>query len=406
MLRKLKHQFIATTLLAVLFILGLIIGTINFFNFKTMISNADDILGYLDTSKGDFTDFKPEWDFETQEGLDLGITPEMPYETRYFSVSFTSDGRISATDVDNIAAVDEKEAEQIGRKLLPVEVEQGFYFNYRYLKSVNEQGTKLIFLDCTRSLNHAFTFLLWSLIISILSLLAILFLLILISERVTKPFVEAYEKQRRFISNAGHDIKTPLTNINADAELLELEFGQSEWIDDIKKQSNRMTALTTELIYLTKIDENPDIKMIDFPFSDVIEEAVKSFSAVAATKNIEICANIPSRLTCHGDENSLKKLINLLFDNATKYTPPGEKITVTLKAVGRNVHFKISNPAKDLTEEMTKRIFDRFYRSDTARSSSGGFGIGLSVANAIVTANKGKIFAKKDGDNLVIEVIL
>ncbi len=406
MLRKLKHQFIATTLLAVIIILGVIIGTINFFNFRTMTSNADDILAYLSINKDDLTDFEPEWEFSPQEGLDLSMTPELPYETRFFSVSFTNDGKISTTNVEKIAAVDQKEAEQIGRKLLHVEEEVGFYFNYRYLKTVGENGTKLIFLDCTRALNHAFTFLLWSLVISILSLLAILLLLLLVSEKVTRPFVEAYEKQRQFISNAGHDIKTPLTIINADAELLELELGKSEWIDDIKKQSERMTALTTELIYLTKIDGNPDIKMIEFSLSDVIEEAVKSFSAVAATKNIDICANVPSRLTCKGDENSIRKLINLLFDNATKYTPSGGKITVTLRNVGRNVHFKISNPAKDLTEDMTKRIFDRFYRSDTARSTNGGFGIGLSVANAIVTANKGRISAKKDGDNLVIEVIL
>ena len=405
MLKKFKHQFIAATLLTTLLIISLIIGSINFFNFKSMISNADNLLSYLQTSKGDFTDYEPEWNFESEDGFDLGITTEMPYETRYFSVSFTPDNKIIATNVDNIAAVDKKEAEQIGRKLLQSENDQGFYFNYRYLKTTSENGTILTFLDCTRSLNHAFTFLLWSLVISILSLVAILFVLILISDKVARPFVEAYEKQRQFISNAGHDIKTPLTIINADAELLELEFGESEWIKDIKKQSERMTALTTELIYLTKIDVNADLKIINFPFSDIVEEAVKSFSAVAATKNITIDSTIPQRVTCKGDENSIRKLVNLLFDNATKYTPSGETITVSLKTIGKNVHFKISNPAKELSDEMTKRIFDRFYRSDKARSS-GGFGIGLSVASAIVSANKGKIFAKKDGDNLVIEVVL
>lgn len=406
MLKKFRHQFVATTLLMVIFILAVIIGTINFFNFRTMISNADDTLYYLLANEGEFTDFKPEAEFKPQEGFDLGMTPEMPFETRFFSVTFTNDGRLSSTDVEHIAAVDKKDAEEIGRKLLYSEDNQGFYFNYRYLKSSGKNTTTLVFLDCTRSLNHAFTFLLWSLIISILSLLAITFLLILISERVAKPFVDTYEKQRRFISNAGHDIKTPLTIINADAELLEMEFGKSEWIDDIKKQSERMTALTTELIYLSKIDESHDIKMIDFSLSDVIDEAVKSYSAVAATKNIEIIASIPARVTYKGDENSIRKLTNLLFDNATKYTPQGERISVSLKNVGRNLHFKISNPAKDLSDEATKRLFDRFYRSDTARSSSGGFGIGLSVANAIVTAHKGKITAKKDGENLVVEVIL
>ena len=129
MLKKFRHQFIATTLLAVIFILVIVIGTINFFNFRTMISNADDILSYLQINKGDFTGQKPNQSFKPQEGFDFEITPEMPYETRYFSVSFSEDGKLLSTDVEKIAAVDKKEAEQIGRKLLHIEEENGFYFN-------------------------------------------------------------------------------------------------------------------------------------------------------------------------------------------------------------------------------------------------------------------------------------
>ena len=406
MLKKLKHQFIATTLLAIILILVFIIGTINFFNFRSMVSNADDTLEYLSLNKGNFSTFKPETAPEPEERFDFSISPEMPFETRYFIVSFTKDNKISSTNVDHIAAVDKVEAETIARKLLTTEDENGFLENYRFLKSKTDNGITLLFLDCTRSMNHALTFLLWSLVISMVSLLVIFFLLILISEKVAKPFAENYEKQKRFITNAGHDIKTPLTIINADAELLELECGQSEWIDDIKKQSARMTTLTNELIYLTKFDESHDFKLIDFSLSDVIEEAARSFSAVAATKNIEISTNIPTNISYKGNENSIRKLINILFDNATKYTPHGEKIIISLNRIGRNISFKISNPAKELSPEMTEHIFDRFYRHDSARSSSGGFGIGLSVANAIVTAHKGKITAKKEKNDLVIEVIL
>lgn len=407
MLKKLKHQFIATALFAVILIITIIIGSINFLNFRSLIANADDILDYLQKNKGVFIDIQPKEDLEAQDkDLSLEITPEMPYETRFFSVSFTSDRKVLNINVDKIAAIDKIEAEEIGRSILQDDDTRGFYASYRYLKSVTGKDTTIFFLDCTRAFNHALIFLLWSMITSIISVLAIFLLLTLVSRKVAKPFVENYEKQQRFITNAGHDIKTPLTIINADAELLELEYGQSEWIDDIKKQTARMTSLTTELIYLTKIDVSRDVKMMPFPISDVIEETMQSFSSVAATKNLKITANITPHISCKGDENSIRKLAAILFDNATKYTPSGEEIFVSLKPAGRNVHFRISNPAKDLTEEMTAKLFDRFYRSDSARSSNGGFGIGLSVAVAIVTAHKGKITAKKEGEHLAIDFII
>ena len=385
----------------------IVIGTINFFNFTTIISNADDILDYLQQNKGVFSNFDVEEDSKwSDEYPELAITPEMPYETRFFFVSFSKDGKVLNINVDKIAAIDNIEAEEIARDLLTSEDERGFVLNYRYLKNTTKEGTAIFFLDCTRSFNFALTFLLWSLIISILSVLTIFVLLWIISNKVTSPYVENYEKQKRFISNAGHDIKTPITIINADVELLELEYGKNEWIDDIKKQTERMTALTTELIYLTKIDANSDVKMLPFPISDIVEETMQSFSSVAATKKLKFAATITPAVTCKGNESSIRKLLVILFDNATKYTPSGSEITVSLKPSGRNIHFRITNPAKDLTEEMILRIFDRFYRSDSARSTNGGFGIGLSVANAIVTAHKGKITAKKDGDLLTIDFII
>ena len=211
MLKKLKHQFIATALFAVILIITIIIGSINFLNFRSLISNADDILDYLQKNKGVFIDIKPEEDpKDKDDDFSIEITPEMPYETRFFSVTFSSDSKVLNINVDKIAAIDKIEAEEIGRSVLQDDDTRGFYASYRYLKNITGKDTTIFFLDCTRAFNHALIFLLWSMITSIISVLAIFLLLTLVSRKVTKPFIENYEKQQRFITNAGHDIKTPL----------------------------------------------------------------------------------------------------------------------------------------------------------------------------------------------------
>ena len=203
-----------------------------------------------------------------------------------------------------------------------------------------------------------------------------------------------------------HDIKTPITIIDADAELLEMEVGENEWLSDIKKQTSRLASLTSDLIYLSRTEERENMPHIDFPFSDLTEEVILSFYAPAKTKNIVINQTISPAIFYCGEEESIRKLVTILMDNAIKYSPEGEEIIVSLRKQGRSIILKISNKAENLSDESIDHMFDRFYRSDPARSSSGGFGIGLSVANAIVTSHRGRISAQKHGDILTIEVVL
>ena len=221
---------------------------------------------------------------------------------------------------------------------------------------------------------------------------------------------ESYEKQKSFITNAGHEIKTPLTVINADIDVLEMELEENEWLDDIKKQTKRLTDLTNQLVHLSRMEEaNSSMPMSDFCISDMLEEITSSFQTLARTQNKKVTLQTQPALFLHGNEPSIQELFTILLDNSIKYSPDNTEISILLKQEGNFLKFCISNLTKDtITQEQLRQLFDRFYRTDSSRNSkTGGFGIGLSMAYAIVTAHKGKIKAEsKHGDSLSILVEL
>ncbi len=401
MLKRLKTRFIIGTIISLAVMLTLIVGAINAFNYRSVVADADATLELIMENAGRFPN-KPE---AMPPDIDITLTPESPFESRYFSVVFVGNTPV-AVNTSSIAAINDTQAIEIGRFVLSREGDQGFYRNYRYLIGENDGKTRVIFLDCTRLLDSANTFLWLSVLISLFSVFAVFILLWVISDKIVNPMMDGYEKQKTFITNAGHDIKTPITIIDADAELLEMEIGENEWLKDIKKQTARLATLTGELIYLSRMEEQEHTTFVDFPISEVIEEVVSSFGAPAKTRNITISSQLPPAIYYNGDEGAIKKLITLLLDNAIKYSPDGETVNVTLKKTSFGIAIRISNVATNISSLSVKRMFDRFYRSDEARGTGGGFGIGLSVASAIVGAHKGRISAEKQGERLVIDINL
>lgn len=228
--------------------------------------------------------------------------------------------------------------------------------------------------------------------------------MILLSARIVKPFSENYEKQKQFITDAGHELKTPLTIIDADAEILEMDIGENEWLRDIQAQTERLALLTNNLITLSRIEEQPKTEKISFPISDIIEEGVEAFQTLARTHNLSLSAQIQPMLSMIGDEKSMRQLITIFLDNAIKYTNDGGCIEVTLKKQKNSIILSIFNTTDYLPKEDLKHIFDRFYRADKSRNSStGGHGLGLSIAAASVSAHKGKISATtQDEKSLLI----
>ena len=237
--------------------------------------------------------------------------------------------------------------------------------------------------------------------ISFLGLLVIFIVIVLVSGRIVRPVSESYEKQKQFISVAGHEIRTPVTIIDADAEILAMEIGaDNEWLADIGRQTRRMAALTNDLLTLSRMDENrQQFIMIDFPLSDVVAETVQSFQTLAHSKNKNICSAIAPMLSCRGDENSIRQVVGILLDNAIKYTKENscgscDDIMLKLEKRGHSVVLRVKNSAGPVSEVQLRQFFDRFYRTEqSGNSETGGYGLGLSIAKSIVEAHRGRIAA-------------
>lgn len=385
MIKKLRFKFIAVSMLSLTFVLVVILGSIHWMSYRKTIGEADDILSVLAVNHGMF----PQMDAAPRKEMPQDISPkdgtlrkhnfsaETPYESRFFSVLIGDEGKVLSVDIGKIAAVDQTTAEAYAVDVWKSGKSKGFCDSYRFTLSKEPSGTRVIFLDCGRSLSTFHTMLLSSFFISLLGLSAVLLLLILFSGRIIKPVAESYEKQKRFITDAGHEIKTPLTIIGADADLLEMEFGESEWLTDLRRQTNRLSNLTNDLIYLSRMDEEkPRLQMI---------------------------AEISPMISFTGDEKAIRQLLSILLDNAIKYSPEEGTICVKLEKENHAVKLLVSNTTIQPIEiGSLKHLFDRFYRLDGSRSSStGGYGLGLAIAHSIVTAHRGKIWAESPKENFL-----
>ena len=436
MIRKLRRQFTAAAMLSMFIVLSVIIGAINVFNYTSAVRDADETLSMLSENRGRFpewmTDLRPQDAQPPEEDIPPaseeddprereffggrrgffkeGFSPELPFSSRYFSVVVNSQGETCSIDTEHIAAVDAQTASQMAAEIVARCKNSGFYEQYRYALRETEDGVLVTFLDCSVPLAAARNFLWTSVVVSLLGLGAVFLLMLFLSGRFTRPMAESYEKQKRFITDAGHEIKTPLTIIDADAEVLSMDLPENnEWIEDIRAQTRRLTGLTNDLIFLSKMDEErPQLQNIDFPFSDVAAEAAASFRSRAVKENKTFQVDIQPMITLCGDEKALRQLVNILVDNALKYSPEGGSISLILKTAGKNAALVVTNTCESIPEGDLNDLFDRFYRADRSRNSStGGHGLGLSIAQAVVNAHRGKIsVSAPDGQTMRFEALL
>ncbi|MBE5956380.1 MAG: HAMP domain-containing histidine kinase [Lachnospiraceae bacterium] len=398
MIKKLQTRFVFLTMSALFAVLFVIITGINAVNYNSVIEDIDRLLVHLSENEGTFPEFKrepPVKNDKTPRPFDSYPSMETPYETRYFSVLLERDtGHIMEYDMAHIASVDYKNAEDYALKALQKAKTTGFIDRFRYLKNEEKGTLRIIFMDCGRILDAVRNFLLISTGIALAGFVIVTMIIIYFSNRIIRPLSESYEKQKRFITDASHELKTPLTIINADADILEMEYEDNEWITDIKKQTKRLTELTNNLMLLSRMEESEHrMQKVDFPISETVTEAALSFQALAQTQNKLLHTFIEPMLTFCGDSKGISQLTAILLDNALKYSPENSTITLTLEQKNKLIRLSVSNrTTNQLPRRNLNLLFDRFYRADSSRNSAiKGYGIGLSIAKAVVTAHNGKI---------------
>ena len=404
MIQKIKIRFITVAMAALFVLLAVIVTGMNMINYNSIVRDADIKLEMLSQNKGRFPEFSPD----KRRPIPPGMTPETPYELRYFSVLLTETGELVHSDTSRIKAIDNASAVAYAKKALKEPGSNAFIGNYRFAMSAEGSVLRITFLDCSRDVYAFRSFLISSICMALVGYLIFFFVILFFSNRIIKPVTESYEKQKQFITDAGHEIKTPLAIIKADVDVLEMEYGENEWLDGIQAQVKRLSSLTNDLVYLSRMEETETkLQMIEFPFSDVILEAAQAFHAIAQAQGKDFRCDVEPMLSLNGNEKSIRQLVNILIDNAMKYSPEGGIVSLSVHAQNRSLCLSVFNTTIDPIEKQNlSHIFERFYRMDSSRSSqTGGYGIGLSVAKAIVSAHNGRISAAtQDGHSLQINV--
>lgn len=406
MIQKIKIRFVCLAMAALFVLLAAIMFGMNIINYNTIVNESDMILEILAQNSGEF----PKHYTSKGRNHFNHFTKETPYESRYFSILVSSDGQIMHTDMRRIKAVTSDDVNYYADLALQSKKDRDFIGNYRYLRSAENELFRITFLDCRVRLDSYKNFFVASILMALVGYFSFFFVILFFSGKLIEPVTESYEKQKQFITDAGHEIKTPLAIIQADVDVLEMEHGSNEWLEGIRNQVKRLTSLTADLIYLSRMEEsNTTISMIEFPFSDVVSETAFAFQGLAQTQNKTVTCDVTDMISYEGDEKSIRQLVNILMDNALKYSPEGGVISLTVRKQGRQIKLSVYNTTEEpISKNNLRQIFDRFYRVDSSRSQNkGGYGIGLSVAKAIVQAHNGKIIASsKDGMSLEITVLL
>lgn len=409
MIGKLRKKFIVVAMISICTVLTVIMGTVNILNYHKIIEDTNAVLELLAENGGVFPE--KEWKDPGKKvsppDMPRELSPETPYETRYFTVTLAGDGTVSDMNTGSIAAVDTSDVLDYVREAVEKKSGRGFSGNYRFIRTETEAGTMFIFVDCRMSLATFENFLLASIAVSCAGLLSFFLLVIFFSRKVFAPVEESYRKQRRFITDAGHELKTPLTIIDANVEVLDMENGKSKWTDSIRNQTKRLADLTNDLVTLSRLDEGgEEVQMVDFSLSDAMLETLEAFRVPALTREMTLDMQIEPNLTLYGDEKRIRQLVSLLMENALKYSSEHGRIEVVLRRKGRGKQMVFSNTADQIKAGSLDYLMERFCRADASRNSqTGGYGIGLSVAQAIVRAHKGKIHVKSE-DGKTFQVVI
>ena len=370
---------------------------------KTAYSYSDDMSEYIkplanktDSSEASSDTAVGQPNAAYRQNYSMGMPKEEPIPKSlgsidYFVIMADKNGKYLNTE--NNDDMNAETAQNYITKILEENIDTGMVNSYQFYQTSKPNGTLMVFtdksyeMDMLRQLKRT-TVIIGSIALVILSVLAYF-----LSKRSIQPIKTAFDKQKQFVSDASHELKTPLTVISANADVLEGEIGDNKWLKYIKAQTDRMSVLVNDLLNLTRLENNnSELERKYFNLSKAIINTALPFECQAFENNKKFEVNVDEDVMLSGSEKHIKQMAAIFIDNALKYSNEGGTVRVTLKKVGDRKMFSVYNTGEGLKEEETEKIFERFYRSDQSRNrATGGYGLGLAIAKSIIDKHKFKI---------------
>lgn len=394
MIKKLKQRIFLIVMLSLSIVMLGIIILYAYLNYTNTITTTVSMMNRF---------IEPEPRRNHNEIEDFKIKPEMNIDGLYRIIIQNS------TIVHSSGNLGTVETSILSNAILKKNNEKGIINDYIYeVKRINKNTIVISLLENAKAISHIKVMIIFSIIMSVFAIAVIFVIAKKLSIIIVKPVEETFEKQKQFISDASHELKTPLAVIAANTDVLQDKVGESKWINYIQTEIESMNKLINELLLLAKIENVDNVKeYVQLDVSKEVEIILSMFESIAYEKDVNIESNIEENITLNGNKQDLEHIISTLTDNAIKHTESGNKVIVDLKKDKNEIILEIKNMGEPIPEEEREKIFERFYRIDKSRNRvEKRYGLGLSIAKATIEKYNGKITVDcKDGFTIFKVVI-
>lgn len=389
MIAELQRKFIRISVLSILTVFTLIFLALAHFS-TVQVKRTLDVLTRTVANAGSLEELAEQ--AGPAQGALYGGDSAFRLTTRTFLIWLDEEENLLRLD-NGMPGVTEDRAEELAREAAEEGRDKGWVSDYRYRRIAGEGETLYVFVDGSLNRSVSNRLLFTAFLVLLGSAVLILALTVLFSERVVRPVADSYEKQKQFITDANHELKTPLTLILSNLDIVESELGKSEWLDDIRSEGERMGLLINQMVTLSRMDESENqLLSARFDLTNMVTDAVAEFQPLADERGLSLWVKLEPGLQYQGDKELIHRLVAILMDNAVKYCDPDGTIRVELFR-RRHPVLLVENDYAAVDSLQLDRLFDRFYRADKARTFSGSFGVGLSIARSILRSHHGSISA-------------
>lgn len=326
-------------------------------------------------------------------GFNPGFDPQSPMFqlSTFYTVAISYDGEILEIKNEPPTVHSDDDLKKLAQSIIKENRQSGTDDNLAFYKADKGGYTLVTFMDNTVVNENALTLFRYTLIFGGVALVLFFFLSVFLARKIVNPLEESYQKQKQFISDAGHELKTPVSVVSANAELLSREIGNNQWLQNIQYENERMGMLVGQLLDLARTENvTPQKEHIDF--SRLVAGEALPFESVAFEKGLVLNSNITNGIGVEGNSTQLKQIVSILLDNAIRHSKEQGEVYLSLTKEHGYAKLSVINKGDEIPVEQREQIFERFYRVDTARNGEDKhYGLGLAIAKAIATSHKGHI---------------